>query len=128
MAIMAAGVHPPFVFAGKGQAGLFSDRQSVHIGAKGDGLFPAGIKEGGKTIFDGFGDLAVQILKLLIQIALRLRQVESEFRNLMQRRAPFFELLEFFISVHAIIINLFSILQANEETVASILVEKAVIL
>ena len=38
VAVVAAGMHTARIFRSVGQAGVFEDRQRVHVGAQGDGL------------------------------------------------------------------------------------------
>ena len=63
MAVMSAGVHVPLVSGRKRHAGDFTDGESIHVGAEGNGFVSAGIKPSADSVTVGRKDLAGQFLQ-----------------------------------------------------------------
>ena len=82
--VVAAGVHPPRVAGGKGQAGVLLDGQGVGVAAEGDGVVPAKVKEGAQGPRNGGGQFTPQGGEDLSEIGQGLWQVPVQFRDLVE--------------------------------------------
>ena len=91
---MSAGVHVPLVSGRKRHAGDFTDGESIHVGAEGNGFVSAGIKPSADSVTVGRKDLAGQFLKHAAHISGGLGKIKVKFRDLVEIAAVFKNALE----------------------------------